>query len=70
MSACSVTYGTPFLPNNKSITNYLSVPVYRVLHLHPLTSGSSYLVYLQCKDREDVWHISNTVYFTTGMLIM
>ena len=68
MVSCSVTYGTPFLPNNKSMTNYLSVPVYRVFHLHPLTSGSSYWVYLLCKDREAAWHISNTVYFTTGML--
>ena len=65
LTVCSVTYGSPSLPNS-TMTNYLSMPVSRVFQLHPLPSGSSYWVYLLCQDREDAWHCSNTVNFTTG----
>ena len=70
MVFCSLTYGTPSLPKNTTIRSYLSMPVSRVFQLDPLPSGSSYWVYLVCQDREDAWHSSNTVYFTTGMLFV
>ena len=63
MADCSITYGSDTLPTNHTIHH--SLPVYRVFHVSPLSSATTYWLHLSCSDQAGLSYSSNTVTFTT-----
>ena len=66
LSACDLTYGPEAGGQPVTADNFL--PSYRTFKIHPLSSNTSYWVYMVCRDKEGGWHASYTLNFTTGKM--
>ena len=64
MIGCDLSYGPENGGNISTAENFL--PPYRTFKIQPLSSNTSYWVYMVCRDKEGGWLASDTLNFTAG----
>jgi len=65
---CDLSYGPENGGNISTAENFL--PPYRTFKIQPLSSNTSYWVYMVCRDKEGGWHASDTLNFTAGTRVL
>merc|ERR1711976_20720 len=71
MVGCDLSYGLE-TGNGKTASGNTSIvenflPAYRTFKIFPLSSNTTYWLYVTCKDKDGGWHVSDTINFTTSV---